>query len=133
MKIILEVITPERVVLREDVDEVTAPGILGEFGVLPGHTQFMTILGIGPLRYIKGHGASLMAVAGGFAEISPDRVTVLAETAELPQDIDRERAERARERAMTGMKGLASDDVKFIEAEAALKRALTRLSVSSRV
>src|SRR5574341_1162592 len=119
MKITLDVITPERVLLREEVDEIAAPGILGEFGVLPGHTRFMTILGIGPLRYIKGHGASLMAVAGGFAEVGPDRVTVLAETAELPQEIDRERAERAKERAMTGMRGLAFDDVKFIEAEAA--------------
>lgn len=131
-KILLEVITPERIVFREDVDEVTAPGALGEFGVLPGHTPFMTLLGIGPLRYVKGKELQFMAVAGGFAEVGPEKIVVLAETAELPQEIDTERARKARERAESGMKGLSTDDARFIELEAALKRAFTRLSVSSR-
>ncbi len=131
-KIILEVITPARVVLREEVDEVMAPGILGEFGVLPGHTPFMTMLGIGPLRSGKGGKNVPMAVAGGFAEVGPDKVTILAEAAELPQEIDRERAERAKDLAEAGIRGLATDDARFVELEAALKRALTRLQVSSK-
>ncbi len=130
-KILLEVITPERVVLKEEVDEVTAPGALGEFGVLPGHTPFMTLLGIGPLRYAKAKEPSSMAVAGGFAEVGPEKVVILAETAELPMEIDVERAQRALERAEAGIKGLPTDDAKFVELEAALKRALTRLSIAA--
>jgi len=131
-KILLEVITPERVVLKEEVDVVTATGALGEFGVLPGHTPFLTILGIGPLRYRRDKEMLSMAAAGGIAEVGPEKVTILAEAAELPKEIDVERAKMALERAEAGMKGLSTDDAKFVEMEAALKRALTRLSVAPR-
>lgn len=95
----LEIVTPAGVVVREDVDEVEAPGVMGHFGVLPGHRPFMSQLRAGELRYRSGRDEVFVAVHWGFAEVLPNKVTILVETAELAGDIDLERAESARKRA----------------------------------
>jgi F-type H+-transporting ATPase subunit epsilon len=95
----LEIVTPAGVVVREDVDEVEAPGILGHFGVLPGHRPFMSQLRAGQLRYRIGKNNHFVAVHWGFAEVLPNKVTILSETAEVAGDIDLERAESAKKRA----------------------------------
>ena len=96
----LEIVTPERVVVSEEAQIVTAPGTLGEFGVLIGHTPFLTALQTGAVRYLDPQGGEhFVFVSGGFAEALPDRVTVLAESAERRRDIDVERARAARETA----------------------------------
>ncbi len=88
----LEVVTPEREIVRESVAEVQLPGLSGYLGILPGHTPLLTELGIGPLSYKKGAETGYVAVIGGFAEVLPERVTVLAEAAERSEDIDAARA-----------------------------------------
>ena len=95
----LEIVTPAGVVVRKDVDEVEAPGILGHFGVLPGHRPFMSQLRAGQLRYRTGKDDHFVAVHWGFAEVLPNKVTILVETAEVADDIDLERAESAKHRA----------------------------------
>ena len=95
----LEVATPSRLVIGEQVDEVVVPGIEGYFGVLPGHAPLLSTLGIGELTYRIGRDERHATVSGGFCEVRNDKVIVLADSAELPGDIDRARAERARDRA----------------------------------
>lgn len=95
----LEIVTPAGVVVREQVDEVEAPGVLGHFGVLPGHRPFMSQLRAGQLRYRIGKDEHFVAVHWGFAEVLPNKVTILVETAEVAGDIDLERAESAKTRA----------------------------------
>jgi F-type H+-transporting ATPase subunit epsilon len=128
----LEVATPMRLVVAETVDEVVAPGTEGYFGVLPGHAPFLTTLGIGELVYRQGREERRLAVSGGFAEVRNDKVIVLADTAETPGEIDRERAERARVRAEQRLTGRTQEEIDYIRAQCALARALTRLQVSSR-
>ena len=107
----LELVTPERLVLSEDVDEVIIPGYEGEFGVLPEHTLYLSIVNIGVLRYRKGTEWYKVALGGGFAEVTPERVVVLADTAERAEEIDLERARRAKERAEAALKkDLSIDD-----------------------
>jgi F-type H+-transporting ATPase subunit epsilon len=122
----LEIVTPQKKVFNEDVSFVVIPGELGELGILPNHAPLMTSLKIGEVRIQTEGNIVRMAISGGFAEIVKNKVTILADTAERPEDIDCERAERAKERAE---KRLAdkSADVDFIRAELALKRALNRL------
>ncbi|MBF0259687.1 MAG: F0F1 ATP synthase subunit epsilon [Desulfamplus sp.] len=130
--IFLEVVTPSKVVVSEDAQIVVAPGSEGEFGVLKGHTTFLTSLKLGTLRYKDSSGKDrVVFISGGFAEVLPNKVTVLAESAERRKDIDPERARRARERAE---KRLASggNDVDFVRAEAALRRSIHRLSIVGR-
>ena len=124
----LELVTPERLVLSEEVDEVVLPGYEGEFGVLPGHTQFLAILNIGMLWYRKGSAVTRIALGGGFAEVNHDRVVVMADTAERADEIDVERAKRARERAEARLKELSMDDETYQKAQAALQRALVRMA-----
>jgi F-type H+-transporting ATPase subunit epsilon len=131
-RLALEVATPTRLAVAEAVDEVVLPGVNGYFGVLPGHAPFLSTLGVGELTYRVGRDERHLAVAGGFAEIRNDKVIVLADTAELPGEIDRERAERARERAERRLAGRSPDDVDYARAAAALSRALVRLHVASR-
>jgi F-type H+-transporting ATPase subunit epsilon len=128
----LEVATPTRLVVSETVDEVVAPGSEGYFGVLAGHAPFLTTLGIGELTYRKGRDEFHLAVAGGFCEVRNDKVIVLADSAERPDEIDRERAERARQRAEQRLAGRTSEEIDYTRAAAALARALTRLQVSGR-
>jgi F-type H+-transporting ATPase subunit epsilon len=124
----LELVTPERLVLSEEVDEVVLPGYEGEFGVLPGHTQYLAILNIGMLWYRKGSAVTRIALGGGFAEVNHDRVVVLVDTAERAEEIDLERAKRARERAEARLKELSMDDETYQKAQAALQRALVRMA-----
>jgi len=131
-RLTLELATPVRLAVAETVDEVVAPGIEGYFGVLPGHAPFLTTLGIGEVMYRAGRDERYLAVSGGFAEVRNDKVIVLADTAERPEEIDRARAERARERAEQRLSGRSQDDVDFARAAAALARALARLQVAGR-
>ena len=127
-KVLLELVTPERLLLSEEVDEVVAPGYEGEFGVLPEHTQYLAILNIGLLRYRKGSENRVIALGGGFAEVTPERVVVMAETAERAEEIDVERARRARDRAEATLKEVTLDDETYAKAYAALQRALVRMA-----
>lgn len=131
-RLTLELATPVRLAVSETVDEVVVPGIEGYFGVLPGHARFLTTLGIGEVMYRAGRDEHYLAVSGGFAEVRNDKVIVLADTAERPEEIDRARAERARERAEQRLSGRSQDDVDFARAAAALARALARLQVAGR-
>jgi F-type H+-transporting ATPase subunit epsilon len=131
-RLTLELTTPTRLVVSEQVDEVVVPGIEGYFGVLPGHAAFLTTLGIGELTYRIGRDERHVAVGGGFCEVRNDKVIILADTAELPEDIDRARAERARERAEQRLAGRAQEEIDYARAAAALARALTRLQVVAR-
>ncbi|MBW1988424.1 MAG: F0F1 ATP synthase subunit epsilon [Deltaproteobacteria bacterium] len=128
--IYLEIVTPERVVVGEQAQTVTAPGSEGEFGVLPGHTPFLTSLQVGSLRYKDASGAErCVFVSKGFAEVLPDRVTVLAQSGERRSDIDIERARQAMKRAQERLES-GAPDVDFERAKAALLRAQHRLSLA---
>ena len=127
----LEVVTPEKYVVDEEVQIVVAPGSLGEFGVLIGHTPFLTTLKTGVMHYTDASGAQrYVFVSGGFAEALPDKVTVLAESAERRKDIDVNRAKAAMERAQERLaqQGKA-EDIDFNRAKAALERALHRIKL----
>ena len=127
----LEVVTPEKYVVSEEAKIVMAPGSMGEFGVLSGHTPFMTSLNTGTIRFEDASGAErYVFVSGGFAEALPDRVTVLADSAERRKDIDLERAKAALARAEERLAAETSEDIDFIRAKAALLRAITRLKVA---
>ena len=126
----LQIVTPDRLLVHEQVDGVQIPGSEGYFGVLPGHTPRLASLAVGELWYRKGQEKTYLAIAFGFAEVLPDRVTILARLAERADEIDIERAEAARQRAETRLTDRA--DVDFERARAALLKALTRLQVASR-
>ena len=126
----LELVTPERLLLAEEVDEVIAPGYEGEFGVLPDHTPFLTILKIGVLRYRKGSETRKIAVGGGFAEVGPDRVVVMADVAEKAEEIDLERARRAHARAESALKEASLDEETHAKAASALQRAIARMAAA---
>jgi F-type H+-transporting ATPase subunit epsilon len=128
----LELVTPTRLVASETVDEVVVPGSDGYFGVLPGHAPLLATLGIGELTYRIGREEHHVAVAGGFAEVRNDKVIILADTAEKPDEIDRARAERAKERAEQRLSGRLPEEIDYVRAMAALARALTRLQVAGR-
>jgi F-type H+-transporting ATPase subunit epsilon len=131
-RLTLELATPSRLVVSAEVDEVVAPGGLGYFGVLPGHAPLLATLGIGEVTYRIGREEHHVAVSGGFAEVRNDKVIILADSAETPADIDRARAEKARERAEMRLSGRTQDEVDYTRAAAALARALTRLQVAGR-
>jgi len=130
-KLTLEVVTPVGLLLREDVDEVIAPGSEGYFGVRPGHTPMLATLGVGELSYRVGGGWRYLTCFWGFCEVLPDRVNVLAEIGERAQDIDVTRAEAARVRAAERMKTIR-EEAGLEEAHQAYVRALTRLAVGRR-
>lgn len=126
----LELVTPERFMLSEDVEEIIIPGYEGELGVLPEHTQYLSIVNVGVLSYRKGGGWQKIAISGGVAEITPERVVVLADTAEHAEEINLERARLAQKRAEDELKqvGHSLDDERYKLAEAALSRAISRIS-----
>jgi F-type H+-transporting ATPase subunit epsilon len=128
MAIKLSIVTPERALVSEDVDEVQLPGASGYLGVLPGHAPLFTELKAGELSYRKGTTTTVLAVASGFAEVLPDQVRVLAETAERANEIDIERALRSKERAEERLK--KSSDVDYDRARIALERAIIRIQVA---
>ena len=127
----LEVVTPEKAVVSEEAQIIMAPGSEGEFGVLDGHTPFLTTLKTGMIRYKDSSGAErAVFVSGGFAEALPNKVTVLAESAERRRNIDVERAKKAMARAEDRLNKSTSDnEIDVIRAKAALLRAITRLNV----
>ena len=127
----LEVVTPERSVVSEEAQIVIAPGTLGEFGVLIGHTPFLTTLKRGIIRYKDVQGVErFVFVSGGFVEALPDKVTVLAQSAERRRDINIERAKSAYERAKSRLEAKPKEDMDFVRAKAALDRALNRLKLA---
>jgi F-type H+-transporting ATPase subunit epsilon len=130
-KILLEIVTPEKKVLSETVDIVIAPGEEGEFGALPNHIPFMSKLKVGELRYRIGATSHSIAIMGGYAEVLPDHVTVLASAAEVAGEIDVIRAKAARERAERRL-AEAKDRYMFVSAQAALQRAIARLRIAER-
>lgn len=124
--------TPTHLVVSEDVDEVVAPGVLGYFGVLPGHAPFLTALTSGEVSYRVGREERYLAVTGGFAEVAGDRVSLLVEHADRPEEIDRARAEQALRRAERRLQGRGEEEVDYARALAAFSRALARLQVAGR-
>jgi len=130
-KLTLEIVTPERSLVSQQVDEVQLPGSEGYFGVLPGHTPLLTTLQVGELWYRIGQEQHHLAVAFGFAEVLPERVTVLAQIAEKPEDIDVPRAEAARKRAEERL-ARPPIDMDFERARIAMMKSLIRLQVAAR-
>ena len=128
----LEIVTPDRAIVNEQVDEVELPGTEGYFGVLPGHTPLLASLQVGELWYRIGQDKFYLAVAFGFVEVLPDRVTVLAQIAERAQEIDVSRAEAAKKRAEERVARTPQADMDFERARIALMKSLVRLQVASR-
>ncbi|OFV99117.1 MAG: ATP synthase F1 subunit epsilon [Acidobacteria bacterium RIFCSPLOWO2_02_FULL_60_20] len=129
--ILLRIVTPDRQVVREDVEEIQAPGREGYLGILPGHAPLLSELKPGEMSYRQGREVRRLALGGGYLEVLPEQVTVLAETAERPEDIDTARARAAKERAERRLKS-SDPDVDLNRASVALERALIRLQVASR-
>jgi F-type H+-transporting ATPase subunit epsilon len=130
-KITLEIVTPDRALVNEQVDEVELPGSEGYFGVLPGHTPLLSTLQVGELWYRTGQDKHYMAIAFGFVEVLPDRVAVLAQLAERAQDIDVSRAEAAKKRAEERLSSPQSE-MDFERARIAMMKSLIRLQVAAR-
>ncbi len=128
----LQIVTPDRLLVQDQVDEVEVPGAEGYFGVLPGHTPMLAALAVGELWYRKGQEKTYLSIAYGFAEVLPDRVTILARLAERAEEIDAERAETARRRAEERL-AQPKSDLDYERARVALTKALVRLQVSGRV
>ena len=131
-KIRLRLVTLNRLLLDDEVDEVTGPGALGEFGVLPLHISFLTLLEPGEMSYKRGGERTHLAVSGGYAEVVGDVMTVLANAAEFSGEIDMERARRAKERAEKDLGESSREEKQAVAAEAALRRALVRLQVAGK-
>jgi F-type H+-transporting ATPase subunit epsilon len=130
-KIQLDIVTPERAVLSEAVDELILPGTEGYLGVRPGHAPLLTTLKVGTIEIRKGNDRQYLSVSWGFVEVLPDRVSILAETAERAEEIDVDRAVRAKERAEQRLKS-PDPDVDFHRAQVALEKALIRIQVASK-
>jgi len=131
-KMKLEIVTPYKKVVDMEVEEVTATGKLGEFGVLPGHAPFLTSLKIGELAYKYEGKVEHMALNWGYFEIRDDKIIVLVETAEAAEEIDLERAKAAQGRAEDKLKHLTTEDKQFKVYEAALERAMIRVQVAGK-
>ncbi len=132
MPLKLDIVTAERIVYSEDVDEVVAPGVQGQLGILPHHAPLMTTLQAGALVVKKGGEEEILAISGGFLEVRPDHVIILADQAERAGEIDAARAEEARRRAEERLKAKPTG-VDEDRAEASLRRAMVRLSVLDRI
>lgn len=131
-KFLLEIYTPDKLLLSKEVESVVATSVDGEFGVLYGHVPLLTSLDIGEIRFRDGKQVEYGAVAGGFAEVTGKKVTILAEAAELARHIDVDRAERAKERAEQRGKQMHEEHVDYMRAEISLKRAILRLKIVER-
>ena len=127
----LEVVTPERRVLSETVDSVNVPGMNGELGILPGHTPLISQLQTGVLSYVQGGATHKLLVSGGFVEVNADRVSVLAEIAERPEEIDAARARIAREHAEKTLSSFTGTEEDFERARARLERSVVRLQLAT--
>ncbi|PLX87779.1 MAG: ATP synthase F1 subunit epsilon [Desulfuromonas sp.] len=131
-KLKLEMVTPYKRVLSQEVDEITAPGYLGELGLLPGHTPLLTTMKVGELTYRQDGDLFHVAVNWGYLEVENDTVTVLVDTAEKADEIDLERAKAALGRAEEALKTLSQEDKNFAVMEAALERAVIRIQVAGK-
>jgi F-type H+-transporting ATPase subunit epsilon len=127
----LQIVTPDRMIVQDRVDEVQIPGAEGYFGVLPGHTPLLASLAVGEMWYRRGQEKVHLAIAFGFAEVLPDRVTILARLAERAEDVDVSRAEAARRRAEERL-AHARGDMDLERARVALMKAVTRIQVSDK-
>ncbi|MBA2758011.1 MAG: F0F1 ATP synthase subunit epsilon [Chloroflexi bacterium] len=132
MPIQLEIVTPERLAYSDTVDSVVLPGSEGELGVLPHHAPLVAMLGVGELRIRKGGSEESFAIAGGFLQVRPDKVVVMAETADLSSDIDLEKAQEARREAERAIEGGYHEGADLSAARAALQQALLRIRVAER-
>ena len=132
MPLLLEIVTPERQVFSEEVDSVVCPGIEGELGVLPHHAPLLTTLGVGELRIRRGGQEEFFAIAGGFLQVRPDKVVVMAETADIASEIDVEKAQEARREAERALAEGFEEPADLARARAALQRALLRIRVGER-
>ena len=128
----LEIVTPNRQVVRDKVIAISLPGKEGYMGILPGHAPLLSLLKVGELSYTQGNVTHFLAVNWGFVEVLPDRVIVLAETAERAGEIDVERAKQAKQRAEDRLSKLLNTDIEMGRARMALERAMTRLEVAER-
>jgi F-type H+-transporting ATPase subunit epsilon len=132
MSIRLEIVTPERLVYADDVDAVAVPGVEGELGVLPHHAPLITTLGLGELRIRKSGQEEHFAIIGGFLQVRPDKVVVMAETADLASEIDLERAHEARREAERALETGYHEGADLAAARASLQQALLRIRVAER-
>ena len=132
MPLRLEIVTPEKRMFDGDVDSVVAPGVEGELGILPHHAPLLTTLGFGLLRYRRGGQEEEFAIAGGFLQVRPDKVVVMAETADLASEIDVQKAEEARREAERALAAGFSEPADLARARAALQHALLRIRVAER-
>ena len=132
MPLHLEIVTPERLAYEDDVDMVVVPGVEGELGILPHHAPLISTLGAGELRLRKGGQEEFFAIVGGFVQVLPDKVVVMAETADIASEIDLQRAEEARRQAEQALESGYVEGADLAAARAALERALTRIRVAER-
>jgi F-type H+-transporting ATPase subunit epsilon len=132
MPLMLEIVTPERLAFSGEVDSVNCPGIEGELGILPHHAPLISTLGFGELRIRRGGDEEYFAIAGGFLQVRPDKVVVLAETADMASEIDLQKAEAARHEAERALAEGFEEPADLARARAALQRALLRIQVAER-
>jgi F-type H+-transporting ATPase subunit epsilon len=131
-ELMLEIVTPEKMAFSGKVEEVTIPGTEGEFGVLRGHEPFLSSVEIGALNFVKGGKHTYYSVNNGYAEVTANKVTILIETAERSDSIDKDRALQAKDKAETRLSQIAKEDVEYETVRAALVRAITRISVAEK-
>ncbi len=132
MPLHLEIVTPERMAYSDEVDMVLVPGVDGELGILPHHTPLVSLLGVGELKIRKGGNEESFAIVGGFLQVRPDKVVVMAETADLASEIDLERAQMARREAERALETGYHEGADLSAARAALQQALLRIRVAER-
>ncbi|MDT8317556.1 MAG: F0F1 ATP synthase subunit epsilon [bacterium] len=131
-KIKIEIVTPDALVLSAEVDEVTASGTEGEFGVLPGHYHMLSSLKVGAVNYKDGAVVRHIALGGGYAEVGPEKVTILAETAEFAEDIDVDRANKALAAAEELLKTLSMEEAGYEECLLSIEKAQTRIEIAAK-
>ena len=132
MPLLLEIVTPEKLAYSGEADMVIAPGIEGELGILPHHAPLITTLGVGELRIKHGGSEESFAIIGGFLQVRPDKVVVMAETADLASDIDLEKAQEARRAAERALEGPSQEPADLASARAQLQQSLLRIRVAER-
>ena len=131
-ELMLEIVTPEKMAFSGKVEEVTVPGMEGEFGVLRGHEAFLSSVGIGELSFVQDSKKTHYSVNTGYAEVTANKVTILIETAERSDQIDKDRALKAKDNAETRLSQMTKDEVEYEIMRAALARAIARLSVAEK-
>jgi F-type H+-transporting ATPase subunit epsilon len=130
--LMLEIVTPEKMTFSGKVEEVTIPGTEGEFGVLRGHEAFLSSVDVGELNFVKDSKKTYYSVNTGYAEVTASKVTILIETAERSDSIDKDRALKAKDNAEARLAQIAKDDVEYEKVRAALARAIVRISVAEK-